>query len=788
MGETEKQPPKFTNVSSDSKGENREEQQTSHDIQSKEHWDQFYTTTSCDVYSELYAEWPQLQSLLTSQLLSPSSSSLQQSESATGAPPPSAVQSEEVIILVPGCGNSRLSEHLYDAGFTNITNVDFSEVVISYMLNRNIRERPRMKWHVMDMTSMKFENETFDAVVDKEGLDGLMDPNLGPRLGNLYLSQVKRLLKAGGKYICVTLAKHHVLALLFPKFRFGWRVNLYAIAHEPSSGDLHQQAFMVVAEKLCSTVVSQISLFPEEYSAEHQAAGLYKALESEKSIRTRYSNASDIFCPLEDLILGVKANFTQLEPGQIVKLSLGEFGVSRFSYDCILFDAQRDSGPFSHQFGLWVVGQNDYLEWILSLSDGLWVAVKMHKAARVLMVVIDSRHSNVDMNDILSDLNPLVRQLAPGDCDDGVEIPFKFEPDGNMTRQIVHQVKELLSIVSFNEKSRCLNILSASLEVLNFMESLESPPTALVTSALTGPIVVDDVTSKNTDPSIPAKNVTFRRLTIQSFVQSQAFYGEKDQLEFLRGSKESRKDLFLTHLGLMVLQFDQQLLLPSVKIIGISLIPLFQLNTVVIGLRAGLLPMFMNTCLPDLRIEVVELDPVILDVATNYFDFRESRRLKVHVTDAIKFVREKAESDAEGKHSSKVDILIVDVDSPNSTPGFTCPPAEFFEESFLLAVKKSLSEDGIFIINFISWSSAVKDTVYSRLKMVRTEVKVFSNLFVLQPEDDIFEVIFALKTGSPINEDEFSEDCDALARSLELEKQEWIQRIIVASKLIKPLR
>ena len=33
-------------------------------------------------------------------------------------------------VLVAGCGNSELSEQIYDAGFTKITNVDISKAVI----------------------------------------------------------------------------------------------------------------------------------------------------------------------------------------------------------------------------------------------------------------------------------------------------------------------------------------------------------------------------------------------------------------------------------------------------------------------------------------------------------------------------------------------------------------------------------------------------------------------------------------------------------------------------------
>lgn len=67
---------------------------------------------------------------------------------------------------------------------------------------------------LMDITTIQFMDETFDAVVDKGGLDALMEPQLGPKLGIQYLSEVMRILKSGGKFICLTLAESHVLGTL----------------------------------------------------------------------------------------------------------------------------------------------------------------------------------------------------------------------------------------------------------------------------------------------------------------------------------------------------------------------------------------------------------------------------------------------------------------------------------------------------------------------------------------------------------------------------------------------
>lgn len=125
------------------KPQNEDLLSTLEDFTKKENWDKFFTLRGTEDSFEWYAEWPQLKPSLIP-LMSSSSSPSSSSSSA----------SEPLQILVPGCGNSRLSEHLYDAGFHDITNVDFSKVVISDMLRRNVRDRPRMRWRVMDITSM----------------------------------------------------------------------------------------------------------------------------------------------------------------------------------------------------------------------------------------------------------------------------------------------------------------------------------------------------------------------------------------------------------------------------------------------------------------------------------------------------------------------------------------------------------------------------------------------------------------------------------------------------------
>ena len=53
-----------------------------------------------------------------------------------------------------GCGNSKLSENMYDVGIKNIVNIDLSNVVIQQMNAKN-KQRKEMQFLKMDMLQVK---------------------------------------------------------------------------------------------------------------------------------------------------------------------------------------------------------------------------------------------------------------------------------------------------------------------------------------------------------------------------------------------------------------------------------------------------------------------------------------------------------------------------------------------------------------------------------------------------------------------------------------------------------
>ena len=79
-----------------------------------------------------------------------------------------------VMYGVLGCGNSSLAVDLYNDGFKNIVNMDYSSVVISNMQRRH-KALKGIEWVVMDVMDMsEFVPSSFDVVLEKGTLDALI--------------------------------------------------------------------------------------------------------------------------------------------------------------------------------------------------------------------------------------------------------------------------------------------------------------------------------------------------------------------------------------------------------------------------------------------------------------------------------------------------------------------------------------------------------------------------------------------------------------------------------------
>ncbi len=131
----------------------------------------------------------------------------------------------------------------------------------------------------------------------------------------------------------------------------------------------------------------------------------------------------------------------------------------------------------------------------------------------------------------------------------------------------------------------------------------------------------------------------------------------------------------------------------------------------VVGLGGGTIPMFMRKHLPDADIDVIELDPAVVEVARSHFGFRDDQRLKAHVGDGRHWIE---------RARSRYDLIVLDAFGTHEVP------YALATREFLLAVQQSLAADGVAIANM--WGRSA-NALYD--DMVSTYLSVFPAVSVM---------------------------------------------------------
>jgi spermidine synthase len=109
-------------------------------------------------------------------------------------------------------------------------------------------------------------------------------------------------------------------------------------------------------------------------------------------------------------------------------------------------------------------------------------------------------------------------------------------------------------------------------------------------------------------------------------------------------------------------------------------------RVLVLGLGGGSVPIYLDRFLPDATIDVVEIDPGIIDVAKKYFGLRETSRLHLIEGDGRVFLK---------RHAEPYDLIVVDVFTGSYIP-FHMMTKEFYQ-----LVRSRLAPHGVAAINIL---------------------------------------------------------------------------------------
>jgi len=168
---------------------------------------------------------------------------------------------------------------------------------------------------------------------------------------------------------------------------------------------------------------------------------------------------------------------------------------------------------------------------------------------------------------------------------------------------------------------------------------------------------------------------------------------------------------------------------------GLSL-PARHERALVIGLGAGVIPRFLHTYLPDIQVDVVEIDPVVVEVARRYFAVEPDARLHVHVDEGRRFVM---------ACEQRYDAIVLD------GYGLHEVPAQLSTCEFLQRVRTLLRPGGVVLGNL--WGDA---SVRHHARMLASYVEVFGRVALLHGASRENTIVLARRAGGVPTRDELA--------------------------------
>ena len=162
----------------------------------------------------------------------------------------------EDLILMAGCGNSRMTEEMFEDGYTSITNVDVSRVVIDQMVER-YKDKPTLQWQQMNVTALDFPDETFDVVIAKATVDAILCGEGSTANIAKMCSEITRVLRPTGVFVIISYGvPDNRLNYIDKEDIYSWTVTTHTVAKPtvsaaavPSAEDANGVHYVYVCSK-----------------------------------------------------------------------------------------------------------------------------------------------------------------------------------------------------------------------------------------------------------------------------------------------------------------------------------------------------------------------------------------------------------------------------------------------------------------------------------------------------------------------------------------------------------
>lgn len=628
------------------------------EFHSPEYWDKFFKKRGTKAF-EWYGEYPELCGVLHKYIKS------------------------KDRLLVVGCGNSVISENLYDVGYHGIVNIDISDVVIRQMVDKNQSKRPDMMFLKRDVKQMDFEDGEFSAIFDKGTLDALMVDETEAVVADIdaMFSEIGRVLKQGGRYIIVTLLQDQILKKILSYFpEMGWPVRIHLINTDSSENkDFHMPVFAVVLTKFKK--LPNMKQILEVSTVEDKVE--------------RFDNVDRVKTVLKEM------QYYALIRQQITKRNVSKEQISLCLYSDISTSPRYtlhivdSSQNLKNKFAIFIVPEGRETDWIFSTEAGRLQLSDSAGFERLIVASLHRDHVYTNLDSIKSELSSKVMELAPPGFKTGIQVPFLSVGQDIGNRQIRYKGK----------------------------------------SEMSGDYVIEDV---------DVSGDMYRRLVFSSnpnIVQSEAKLISASK----KKGKGKKKGKLTIDCGYLACQHHVSMVAGLGFVPNINQLKDGEVSVLLIGLGGGGLATFLHQHFKQINLSVVDIDDAMVTIATDWFGFVKDDLMTVHVCDGLELVQKEVDKGV------KRHVIMLDVDSKDTSVGMSCPPQSFIQEKFLQNLRSLLCDNGVLILNLVCRDETIKEDV---LKSIR---KVFDQVYIKNIEEEVNQIVYAIKRTEPCDIESESE-------------------------------
>jgi spermidine synthase len=171
-------------------------------------------------------------------------------------------------------------------------------------------------------------------------------------------------------------------------------------------------------------------------------------------------------------------------------------------------------------------------------------------------------------------------------------------------------------------------------------------------------------------------------------------------------------------------------------------------DVLIIGLGGASLPKFLQKYHPELKLDIVELDPDVVRVCQDYFEFRGNAKTRVFVMDGRMYLK---------RAEKQYDLILLDAYAADHIP-FHLTTVEFIQ-----LVKSHLKPGGVAASNL--WEKAINRFYLAELKTFQA---TFPQVYLLPAAQSGNIIVFGTMADEPVTRKEWVLRAEAIVRGRDI--------------------